>query len=86
MPTRREGESRRKYDARIAASLRFNLEPENITQTDQSRLHKHDQPQVGAESFLLEDVRHQERARKRVAIENFTDKNIIESGSPLKMY
>jgi hypothetical protein len=62
-PTHREGKSQREYDARIAASSRFNLEPENMTQTDQSRLRK-DQPQVGAESLLLE-VKELEMDQKR---------------------
>jgi hypothetical protein len=52
MPTRREGESQCEYDACIAASSRFNFEPENMTRTDQSRLCK-DQPQVGAKSLLM---------------------------------
>jgi hypothetical protein len=73
MPTCREGKSQREYDARIAASLRFNLKPENMIQMDQSQLRKQDQPQVGAKSLLLEvkelemDQKHHERhdANKR---------------------
>jgi hypothetical protein len=62
-PTHREGESQHEYDARIAASSRFNLEPEDMPRTDQSRLCKN-QPQVGAESLLLE-VKELEMDQKR---------------------
>jgi hypothetical protein len=54
MPTRRENETRSKYKAHIAASLRIYLKQEELKKVERKRIHKQNRLRVEAESLLLE--------------------------------